>query len=191
MNRRMLLIVTLTLCLFCLNGVVYGAEVQKIGIIDLQQVIEKSNPGKRSSVEIKSQGKKMEQVLKERGAEIEELRNTLDQKSLVMSDEAREAKEKDFRDKVGDLKSLQRRYQDVLRELNLNLSNQITKDVFEIVENIGKADGYSLIIDRRVGGVVYAPNAIDITDKVIERYNALDAKRSKEEGTSAKSKNKE
>jgi outer membrane protein len=191
MNKRVLLVITLSLCLFCLNGIVYGAEVQKIGIIDLQQVIEKSNAGKRSSVEIKSQGKKMEEVLKERGSEIEELKKTLDQKALVMSDEAREAKENDLRDKVGDLKSLQRRYQDVLRELNVNLSNQITKDVFEIVEKIGKSEGYSLIIDRRVGGVVYAPNAIDITDKVIEKYNALDAKRSKKEGASGKSKKKE
>ena len=65
MNTRMLLVVTLTLYLFGLSGIVYGAEVQKIGVIDLQEVIEKSNPGKRSSVEIKSQGKKMEQVLKE------------------------------------------------------------------------------------------------------------------------------
>jgi outer membrane protein len=178
----------LTLCLFGLGGVVYGAEVQKIGIIDLQEVIEKSNPGKRSSVEIKSQGKKMEEVLKERSAEIEELRKSLDQKALVISDDAREAKEKDLRDKVGDLKSLQRQYQDVLRELNINLSKQITKDVFEIVEKIGKADGYSLIIDRRVGGVVYAPNAIDITDRVIEEYNAVDAKRDKEEDASSKSK---
>jgi outer membrane protein len=181
---------TLTLCLFGLSGIVYGAEVQKIGVIDLQEVIEKSNPGKRSSVEIKSQGKKMEQVLKEKGSEIEELKKTLEQKALVMSDEAREEKEQDLRGKVKDFKSLQVRYQDVLRELNINLSKQITKDVFEIVERIGKADGYSLIIDRRVGGVLYAPNAIDITDKVIEKYNALDAKRSKKEGASAKSKKK-
>ncbi|UCD86657.1 MAG: OmpH family outer membrane protein [Desulfobacterales bacterium] len=181
----------LTLCLFGLSGIVYGAEVQKIGIIDLQEVIEKSNPGKRSSVEIKSQGKKMEEILKERSSEIEELRKGLDQKALVISDDAREAKEKDLRDKVGDLKSLQRQYQDVLRELNINLSKQITKDVFEVVEKIGKADGYSLIIDRRVGGVVYAPNAIDITDRVIQEYNAMDAKRSKEGDASAKSKKKD
>ena len=182
---------TLTLCLFGLSGIVYGAEVQKIGVIDLQEVIEKSNPGKRSCVEIMSQGKKMEQVLKERGSEIEELKKTLDQKALVMSDEAREEKEQDLRNKVKDFKSLQGRYQDVLRELNINLSKQITKDVFEIVERIGKADGYSLIIDRRVGGVVYAPNAIDITDKVIEEYNVVDAKRGKKEDASAEPEKKE
>ena len=190
MNIRVMALIA-TLCLCCLGGKVYGAEVQKIGVIDLQKIIDKSNAGKRSSVEIKSQGKKMEQILKKKGAEIEDLKKTLDQKALVMSDEAREAKEQDLRAKIQDFRSLERRYQDVLRELNVNLSRKITKDVFEIVERTGKAGGYSLIIDRRVGGVVYAPNAIDITDKVIEEYNLMDAKRNKKEGASAKSKKKQ
>ena len=180
------ILATATLCLFVLGGIAYGANVQKIGIIDLQKIIEESSVGKRSSVEMKSQGKKMEDILKEKGAEIEELRKTLDQKSTVMSKAARDKKEEDLRGKITDLKSLQRKYQDVLRELNMNLSKQITKDVFEIVEKIGKNEGYTLILDRRVGGVVYAPTAIDITDTVIVEYNAIDAKRSKEEGAKKK-----
>jgi outer membrane protein len=186
-----IILLTITLCLFGLSGIVYGAEVQKIATIDLQDIIEKSNVGKRSSVEIKTQGKKMEEILQEKGSEIEELKKSLDQKAMVMSEEAREKKEQGLRDKLTDLKSLQRRYQDVLRDLNINLSRQITKDVFDIAEEIGKREGYTLIIDRRVGGVVYSPSAIDITDKVIREYNALDAKRSKEEGASAESKKKE
>ncbi len=148
MNFRSIFLM-LMLCLFGLSGIVHGAEVQKTGVIDLQKIIDKSNVGKRSSVEIKSQGKKMEQILKKKGAEIEDLRKALDQKALVMSNEAREEKEQDLRVKIDDLKSLQRRYQEVLRDLNINLSKEITKDVFEIVEGIGKQGGYSLIIDRR------------------------------------------
>jgi len=110
MNTRILL-ASLILCFFGLNGIVYGAEVQKIGVIDLQEIIDKSNAGKRSSVEIKSQGKKMEEILKKKGAEIEELRKSLDQKALVMSDEARKAKEQDLRLKIDDIKSLQGNYE--------------------------------------------------------------------------------
>ncbi len=190
MNMRNLFL-TLTLCLFGLSGIVHGAEVAKIGIIDFQEIFNKSNPGKRLIDEIKSRGKKMEQTLKEKGAEIEELRKTLDQKALVISNEAREAKEQDLRAKFRDFKSLQERYQDILRELEINSVKQVRKDVIEIVEAIGKREGYSLIVDRRVGGVVYAPNAIDITDKVIETYNTMDAKRGKKEGESAGSKEKQ
>jgi len=175
--RRIFLI--FTLCLFGLGGVVYGAEVAKIGIIDFQRVIDTSNPGKRSAVEIKSQGKQMEETLKKKEGEVQELKKSLEQKALVMSKEAREDKERELRIKANDFQSLRQRYLDTLKELNLKLSGRIKEDVFGIVEEIGKQEGYLLILERRVGGVVYAPNAIDITDRVIEAFNALDAKRVK------------
>jgi outer membrane protein len=177
--RVMPLIAILCFCL--LGGKVYGAEVQKIGVIDFQEIFSKSNPGKLLIDEIKSRGKKMEETLKEKGAEIEELRKALDQKALVLSDDAREEKEQELGAKFNDLKSLQKRYTDVLRDLEINSVKRVRKDVLEIVQEIGREAGYSLIIDRRGGGVVYAPKAIDITGKVIEKYNALDARRGKED----------
>ena len=163
-------------CFFLFSGTVFGAEVAKIGIIDFQRIIDTSNAGKRSAAEIKSQGKKMEQILKEKEAEVEELKKNLEQKALVMNQEAREEKERALRIKANDLNSLKKRYLDTLKEMNLKLSNRIKTAVFEIVEEMGKRGGYLLILEKRVGGVIYAPGAIDMTDKVIEEYNAADAK---------------
>lgn len=190
MNMRTTLL-TLILCLFGISGTALGAEVAKIGIVDFQRIIDNSNAGKRSAIEIKSQGKKMERILKKKEGEVEELNKALEQKALVMSQESREEKERNMRIKTNDLRSLRRRYLDILKDLNLKLSNRIKKDVFEIVKGIGKRGGYLLILERRVGGVVYAPNAIDITDKVIQEYNALDAKRAKGEKSTSGSKKKQ
>jgi len=175
----------LIFCLVGFSGRASGAEVAKIGIVDFQKVIDESNVGKRSAAQIKAQGKKMEQILKEKEAELQELKKTLEQKALVMSRESREEKERQLRIKTNDLRSLKRRYMDNLKDLNLKLSDRIKKDVFDIVEEIGKREGYLLILERRFGGVVYAPNAIDITSKVIQRYNALDAKRKEKEKPSS------
>jgi outer membrane protein len=160
-------------------GLGHGADVAKIAVIDFQKIIDTSNAGKRSAAEMKTQGKEMEQELKDKEAEVEELKKALEQKALVMSEEAREKKDRDLRIKAIDYDSLRRRYLETLKELNLKLSNTIKEDVFQIVEEIGKREGYLLILERRVGGVVYAPNAIDITDRVIEAYNEQDAKRKK------------
>ena len=176
----------LTFCSLLFFGTALRAEVAKIGIVDFQRIIDTSNAGKRSAVEIKSQGKKMEQILKEKEAEVEELKKTLEKKALVMNEDALEEKERSLRIKTNDFKSLRKRYLDTLKELNLKLSNRIKEDVFEIVEEIGKQGGYLLILEHRVGGVVYAPNSIDITDKVIEEYNVLDTKRMKEEKEKSK-----
>jgi len=40
----------------------------------------------------------------------------------------------------------------------------------EIIEEIGKSEGYLLIMDKR--GVLYSPSTIDITDQVVKKYNA-------------------
>lgn len=180
MKIRMVFL-TLTLFLFGVAGVVYGAEVAKIGIIDFQKVMDISTAGKRSADKIKTQGREMERTLKDKEAEVEELKKTLEKKALVMSEEAREDKERELRIKANDFQTLRRRYLENLKELNLKLSDEIKKDVFAIVEEIGKREGYLLILERRFGGVVYAPNAIDITDRVIQAYDAQDANRVKKD----------
>ena len=50
------------------------------------------------------------------------------------------------------------------------------KAVFEIVQEIGKKEGYLLIIEKSNAGVIYNPESIDITDKVITAYNKKSAK---------------
>lgn len=169
----------LTVLLITLGGPAHGADVQKIAVVDLQKIIDQSNAGKRSSEEIKDRGRKMEQTLKDRGAEIEELKKELDQKASILSDEARNQKEDELREKLSEFRSLQRRYQEVLGDLNASLTKEVMEDILKIAEDIGKRDGYSLIIQRR-GVVLYAPGTIDISDEVIKAYDALDAKRSKE-----------
>jgi outer membrane protein len=54
--------------------------------------------------------------------------------------------------------------------------NQLRQDVFELVEEIGKKEGYLLIINNF--SVMYSPGSIDITDKLIKQMNDKYAKKS-------------
>jgi len=73
---------------------------------------------------------------------------------------------------VGDFKSLEQKYKKEFSALNQNLIARIHKSIFEIAGQIGKKEGYLLIIEKREAGVFYAPDKIDITDKLIKRFNA-------------------
>ena len=92
---------------FLLTGMSFAADAIKIGVVDFQKILDTSNPGKASQVEINNQGKQMENDLKDKGAEIEELEKKLDRESLVMSKEVREEKQREVRIKIGDFKSLE------------------------------------------------------------------------------------
>ena len=59
------------------------------------------------------------------------------------------------------------------------MSQRIQTEVLKIVEEIGRKEGYLLIIGKREAGVMYSPNTNDITDKVIKVYNTQHAKQKK------------
>ena len=153
-----------------------AADVAKIGIVDLQRIIETSDAGKSAQDQIKKEKDKMEQELKARGAEIEELRKQFERESMVMSKEKREEKEREGRIKLNDFKSLQQRYRSQLQNLEKRLVSELRKDVFSLVEEMGKKEGYLLIINNF--SVMYSPGSIDITDKVIKQLNDRTAKKS-------------
>lgn len=153
-----------------------AADVAKIGVVDLQRVMETSDAGKAAQAQIKKQKDKMETDLKAKGTEIEQIRQRLEREAMVMSKESREENEREARIKLNDFKNLQKKYRGDLQELEKSLVTELRDDTISLVDEIGKKEGYLLIITRV--GVLYSPKTIDITDKLIKRLNERYAKKS-------------
>jgi len=163
------------LILFFFTNPLLAADVAKIGVIDLQKVLETSAAGKSIQAQLKTQKDKMESDLKQKGTEIENLSKRLERESMVMGKEMREEKEREQRIKINDFKAIQKRYRSDLQKLEVELMNQLQKDIKEIVDEVGKKEGYLLIINKYT--VLYSPGPIDITDDLIKKLNAQTAKR--------------
>ncbi len=148
---------------------VLAADVAKIGIIDFQRIIDESGPGEKANSKINAEGKKMEAELTKKATEIEEMKKQLEREALVMSTEKREQNERDFRIKVNDFKGIQKKYEKDLQRLQKNIINQLKKDVLMMAEEIGKKEGFQLILEKT--RVLYVPESLDITDRIIEAYN--------------------
>jgi len=164
----------------------YGADVAKIGIVDFQRIFETSSAGKIAQAEISKQGRKMEDSLKERAAEIDEIKKKLEGEMLVIRKEMREDREREIRIKTNDLKSLQKKYMNDFKLQEQRLENRIKKDIFKIIDDIAKKQGYLLILEKREGGVLYTPKTNEITDKIIQMYNAKFTQNENEKGKTKK-----
>ena len=154
-----------------------AADVAKIGVVDYQKVLETSAAGKTIQNALKTENEKMANDLQRKGAEIEAIQKRLERESMVMSKELREEKEREQRIKINDFKTLQKRYRSELQKLQVELMQQLQVDITDITQGIGKKEGYLLIMDKR--GVIYAPNSVDLTDKLIRQLNAKSAKAKK------------
>lgn len=163
-----------------------AAEAVKIGVINLQKILETSSAGKASQAEINKQGKAMEAQFKSAREDLEELKKRIDREALVMSREAREEKEREFRIKANDLRELEAKFKQEISALNHRLVKQLQDDVVVIVGEVGKKEGYALIVEKNEGGVVFVTAGNDITDKIIQMYNMRFAQQSERQEKSEK-----
>jgi len=166
---KVLSIFLLGLMLFA--SFVEAADVAKIGVLDFQNILQNSSAGKYAQAEISKKGKQMESELAQKGAGIEEKKKQIEREALVMSKEMREEKQREIRIQINDLKAMQQRYTREFKEFENRLVQRIRKDVLKMVDEIGKSEGYLMIVERKTGEVIYTPTSVDITDAFIKKYN--------------------
>ena len=147
-----------------------AADVAKIGVVDFQRILKNSSAGKALQAELKSQFNKMQAELEKKKSDIEEIQKSSERQAAVMSKEAREENKRELQIKIYDLKNLEKKYRSELRENERKKMVKIQEKILSIAQEIGKKDGYLIIIDKSVA--VYVPKTLDLTDKVIQEYNA-------------------
>jgi outer membrane protein len=156
----------------CLAGGIpaTAADAPKMAVVNLQTVLETSVAGKAAQEQLKTQRDRLEADLKQKGNELQELEKRLQRDTMVMSKETREEKEREFRIKASDFQALQKKYRTDLQDLERQLMGDLQKDISALVSEIGKKEGYTLIISTI--GVLYTQPGNDITPRLVQELNA-------------------
>ncbi len=148
---------------------VVSAQV-KIGFIDVQRAISESMAGKQAREKFQSQVKKAQDDLLKEKNEIERLKAEFDKKAPLLKDDERRNLEGDLQKRyVNYQRSMSDQQQD-LRQKEGEMTADILKDLEKIVNEVGKAEKFTLILDR--SQILYSDQGIDITNKVIQVYNS-------------------
>ena len=159
----------LFLILLCVPAV--GAQERvKIGFIDIQRAISDSNAGKRAKERFQAQVKKAEAELLKEKTELERLKADLDKKGPLMKEEERRNLEGDLQRRYVNYQRTMTDQQQELRQKEGALTGDILKELEKIVNEIGKTDKFTLILERNQ--ILYSDQGIDVTNKVIELYNS-------------------
>jgi outer membrane protein len=176
MEIRKLGCIVIMICCISLAMPALGADVPKIGIVDFQKVLTDSDAGKMASKEIQAKGKAMEAELKKQGSEIEAAKDRLEREALVMSQDKRDQKQRALRIKIMDYQDREKRYRKEFNDYNMGLVNQFKRKVLAFSKEIGKKQGYTLILEKNTSGALYYPSAVDITGELIKMFNQEYAK---------------
>ena len=163
--------------LFAFNA---QAKEMKIAYVDLNKALNESTEGKKAKEELEDMIKSLETVKEEKKAEIKALEQEIIKQASILNPEAIKEKQ----DQLGKLvKALQRMVKDSREDVEKKQASFMRKIINEIVKTVsevGKEEGYTLILDRMNSGVIYIPDNLNITEKVISKFNEASKEEKKE-----------
>jgi outer membrane protein len=145
-------------------------ERVKIGFIDVQRAVSESQAGKRAKDRFQAQVKKAETDMLREKQELERLKNDLDKKGPLMKEEERRNLEADLQKRYVNYQRNAGDHQQELRQKENEIMGDILKELEQIVNEVGKAEKFTLILER--SQILYSDQGIDITNRVIEVYNS-------------------
>jgi outer membrane protein len=167
------------------------AQKFKVGVVDLQTVLDTSARGKSAKDRLKALGEKLQKEIQskrdlkeKKEAELQKMRGDIQSKGLVLNTQARIDQEEEFRKKIRELK----RYIDdtnnfiedstrEFREREVRETQLILAEVRKVVREIGDREGFTFILEsnENTAVVLYAHQSIDITSQVVQRFDQASA----------------
>ena len=143
----------------------------KVAVIDVQRVVTESDPGKQALQKLRElqeekieQGRNMQQ-------ELEQLRDQFSKQRFTLSEEKLEEMGGEIEDREIALQRFQDDATRTLEEARRSALGRLEQQIMPIIDEIGNESGYTLIFNKFQSGLVYADDAVDITDDVIRRFN--------------------
>ncbi len=150
---------------------VFAAEI-KIAYVNMQVAVYECDAGKAGQISLNKRQQEVEANLQERQQSLLTLKDDLVKKRVMLSAAAKEEKERDLMQQQKDYERFFKDSREELQREGQRLINNVAKGLVEVIKDLGDKEGYTLVLERS-NGVLYADEAIDITDKVIAGHNKL------------------
>ena len=146
-------------------------EPVKVGVVDVDQAFNSSVDGKAAREELARKKREAEGSVEPLIERYQKLEEDLQAKRFVLSDEALYQKQLDLNEMRNQIQNKLKELEGQLQIDQARLEGPLKKKLLEIIDDTGKDAGFTIIFARGAPGVLYTREALDITDKVIEKYN--------------------
>lgn len=169
MKKNIFVALVVMLLVFAWSAGSYAQE--KIGFINMRQIIQTSNSGKKAGDEMKRIADRKQAEITAIERELKSLKDDLDKKSSVMTASARAEKESAYQKKLRSYQILVNDSNEELQKKDQEIFQKLMPDIMKIVHSIGEKEKYTLIVDVATMPVPYFDKSKDISKKVVDEFN--------------------
>ena len=164
--RRLVVLVASVVLL----GAAAARAEMRVAVVDMQRALNECDAGKKAKDQVRGKFEKAQGELKKEREDLDKARDDFEKKSILMKEDDRRDKERELENRTLDFK---RKYEDMQRDLkrtDAELTSGIVEQLYGIVNDYGKQQGYTLVLEAS-SGLLYADKALDITDAIVKIHN--------------------
>jgi outer membrane protein len=143
----------------------------KIAVIDTEKILLTSNTGKKALADLKKLQEQKEGEARTKQQEVKDLQGKITDGRLSLAQDKLTEMEKQLEEKVIGLRRFQEDANSELGKRRDQVLAQIDQKVMPVINTVGKEMGYTLIFRKFESGLIYADEAIDITNAIIQRLD--------------------
>jgi outer membrane protein len=162
-----------------------ASSALKVGIVDLDRALKESSAGKQALGTLKQYRDKVVKEINDKKRQkdskegtLRDLQTELTSQNLVLSETAKRDKEESYRRQARDLRKFiddSNRFieesERELREREAELTSRLLRDLLEIIRAVGREESFTIIFERNDRFLLFAADAIDLTEKIIKRFD--------------------
>jgi outer membrane protein len=154
--------------LFLLTAPVAAAQM-KIAVVDMQRAVMETEDGLRAQATLKKLFDRRQHELDARQDELKRARDDIEKQAKVLSKEALDRRMAEWQQSMAELQGVFMEFNKELQKEQNKMTQPILNRVVSVLRQLAAQDGYDAILERNA--VPYARTDLDITDRVIQRYN--------------------
>ncbi len=160
---------------FALCGGFFVANAQKLGYVDLQEVMVAMPEYKKANTDMEKYQKQLEEDLGKLQVEFKTKYEDFEKSANTTTATMREFKEKELRQLQERIQEFQQSAQEESRKKEADLLKPIVEKAKNAIAQVAKEVGYSYVFDANSAGMLYKPEGDNITPSVKKKLGLVDA----------------
>jgi outer membrane protein len=160
----------LAICAATLGLTANAAAEGKIAVIDTQRAIMETEDGLRAQATLKKLFDKRQHELDKKQTDLQKEREDIEKQQNVLSKGALQKRVEKWQREMIQLQTVFVEYNKELQKKQGELTQPIFQKAMGIIRRLATQDGYDIVLDKQA--VPYVRSDLDLTDRVIQGYNA-------------------
>lgn len=149
------------------------SSAEKIGFVNVEEVLMNSDIGKVTGENLKKSYEKTKKTIQDNEKELQRLKDELEKQRPVLTEKAMKDKEQAYQKKFRD-------YQDLVKDANEDMQarrqeflGKNVPEIMKIISNIGEKEGYTLIMDLSNPTIAYHAKDNNLTQRITQEFNKI------------------